>query len=67
MPDIPQYRKRLTACHKLEAATHGHLGTEPGNHRHVSTRKQERVGSRLLAMTAVLSVDTFLGKRLYLK
>ena len=42
-------------------------GTEPGNHRQVSTSKQERVGSRLLAMTAVLSVDTFLGKRVYLK
>ena len=49
--------------------THGHLGPEPGNHRQVdlSTSKQERVSSRLLAMTAVLSVDTFLGKRLYLK
>ena len=35
----------------IEAATHGHLGTEPGNHRQVSTSKQERVGSRLLAMT----------------
>ena len=35
----------------IEAATHGHLGTEPGNHRQVSTIKQERVGSRLLAMT----------------
>ena len=32
-----QYRKSLTICHKLEAATHGHLGTEPGNHRQVST------------------------------
>ena len=53
--------------HTIEAATHGHLGTEPGNHRQVSTSKQERVGSRLLAMTAVLSVDTFLGKPLYLK
>ena len=53
--------------HTTEAATHGHLGTEPGNHRQVSTSKQERVGSRLLAMTAVLSVDTFLGKPLYLK
>ena len=51
----------------IEAATHGHLGTESGNHRQVSTSKQGRVGSRLLAMTAVLSVDTFLGKRLYLK
>ena len=37
LPDIPQYRKSLTICHKLEAATHGHLGTEPGNHRQVST------------------------------
>ena len=36
-PDIPQYQKSLTICHKLEAATHGHLGTEPGNHRQVST------------------------------
>ena len=50
----------------IEAATHCHLGTEPGNHRQVSTSKQERVGSRLLAMTDVLSVDTFLGKPLYL-
>ena len=50
-----------------QTSHHGHLGTEPGNHRQVSTSKQERVGSRLLAMTAVLSVDTFLGKRLYLK
>ena len=49
----PSISKSLTTCHKLEAATHGHLGTEPGNHRHVSTSKQERVGSRLLAMTAV--------------
>ena len=57
----------LTTCYKLEAATHGHLGTEPGNHRQVSTSRQERVDSRLLAMTAVLSVDIFLGKRLYIK
>ena len=53
--------------HTIEAATHGHLGTESGNHRQVSTSKQERVGSRLLAMTDVLSVDTFLGKPLYFK
>ena len=55
LPDIPQYRKSLTTCHTLEAATHGHLGTEPGNHRQVSTSKQARVGSRLLTMTAVFS------------
>ena len=36
-------------------------------YRQVSTSKQERVGSRLFVMTAVLSVDTFLGKRLYRK
>ena len=35
LPDIPQYRKSLTICHKLEAATHGHHGTESGNHRHL--------------------------------
>ena len=39
---LPKTRKtaaKMRQCHKLEAATHGHLGTEPGNHRLVSTSK----------------------------
>ena len=50
--DILQYRKSLTKCHKLK--THGHLGTEPGNHRQVSTskyRQQEHTRDRAELLT----------------
>ena len=63
----PSISEEIDNMPQTRGGHHGYLGTEPGNHRQVSTSKQERVGSRLLAMTAVLSVDTFLGKRLYLK